>query len=167
MVQVAWFDPFRMLAKVGPLRREVMDLINGLWLGPVAPLGPAPEPIGCDLTQVDQCVRICAKLLASDCEEITVCVQGDEVLISARPSRAALSRHGELARADDIDRSQTRAIRLPQAVDGSRAMIKMGKGSFELVVPKWTSAATETERELQRRSVQFSGRLPNIAAVPR
>lgn len=135
VADLARFNPFRALAGYGPLTHEVMNMVNGMWLGPKPFVQVPMGQIRISVTENDENFRVCARLPILDWEEVTVFVDGDQVSISAEAKKQAQD-----AKRENVDEctpcKHYCTFTLPHAVDDFRSTVKYESGALELVLPK-------------------------------
>ena len=144
MADLARFNPFRGLARLDPLGREMDELFKGFFVTPF-PLGEASTgrlPI--DVTEDEKSYKVRAEIPGFNKEEINVSVDGDQVTISAETRKEKEEKKADqIVMRECYSGKQYRAFTLPKAVDDSRTSAKYANGVLELVLPKKATTATK------------------------
>ena len=144
MADIARFNPFRGLARLDPIGREMEDLFKGFFLAPVPFQQMSGGQIPIDVTEDDKAYKVRAEIPGFSREEIDLSVNGDQVSISAETKKEKEEKKGDqVVLRECYYGKQYRAFTLPQAVDESKTSARYTNGVLELVLPKKAAAATK------------------------
>jgi len=121
------------------------DLFKGFFVRPVGYETDAPaRRMKLDLTERNGEFRVLAELPGVKKENIQISIDGDTVSISAESQAARDVKEGErVLHGERRYGKMSRAFRLGQEVDESRASAKYSDGVLELTLPKKTAAAAK------------------------
>ena len=142
MADITRFNPFRGLARLDPLGREMDDLFKGFFLTPM-PFGQVQGgQIPIDVTEDEKSYKVRAEIPGFNKEEIQVSVNGDQVSISAETKKEKEEKKGDqVVLKECYYGRQYRAFTLPQAVDDAEATATYADGVLNLVLPKKSAPA--------------------------
>ena len=136
MANITRYDPF------GDL---VDDLFRGFVVGPVGFEAEVPvRRMKVDVAEQNGDYRVVAELPGVKKEDIKVNIDGDQVSITAETRVAKEAKDGErVLHSERYVGKVSRAFRLADEIDESRASAKYADGVLELTLPKKTAAAAK------------------------
>jgi HSP20 family protein len=136
MANITRYDPF------GDL---VDDLFRGFFVGPVAVEAAVPvRRMKVDVAEQNGDYKVVAELPGVKKEDIKVNIDGDEVSITAETRASKETKDGErVLHSERYVGKVSRAFRLADEIDESRASAKYSDGVLELTLPKKAAAAAK------------------------
>jgi HSP20 family protein len=136
MANITRYDPF------GDL---VDDFFKGFFVGPVGSWADSPvRGMKVDVAEHNGEYKVLAELPGVKKEDIRVNIDGDEVSIAAETRLEKEAKDGErLLHSERYVGKVSRAFRLGQEIDESRASAKYTDGVLELTLPKKATAAAK------------------------
>ena len=136
MANITRYDPF------GDL---VDDFFRGFFVGPVAVEAAAPvRRMKVDVAEQNGDYKVVAELPGVKKEDIKVNIDGDQVSITAETRVEKEAKDGErVLHSERYVGKVSRAFRLADEIDESRASAKYSDGVFELTLPKKAAPATK------------------------
>jgi len=123
----------------------VDDLFHGFFVGPVAVETAVPvRRMKVDVAEQNGDYKVTAELPGVKKEDIKVNIDGDEVSITAETRAAKEEKDGErVLHSERYVGKISRAFRLADEIDESRASAKYSDGVLELTLPKKAAAAAK------------------------
>jgi HSP20 family protein len=136
MANITRYDPF------GDL---VDDLFRGFLVRPVGFEAALPvRRMKVDVAEQDGDYKVVAELPGVKKEDIKVNIDGDEVSITAQARVSNEAKEGErVLHSERYVGRVSRAFRLAEEIDESRASAKYSDGVLELTLPKKTATAAK------------------------
>ena len=131
------------IARFNPLEEAFESLVRGVpvWMPNTETRAPAQFRI--DVTENDKEYQVLAEMPGVKKEEISITIDGIEVVVSAEVKRAGDVKDGEtVLRAERYYGKIQRELAFSQAIDEATAQAKYNDGVLELTLPKKTVAAT-------------------------
>ena len=131
------------IARFNPLEEAFESLVRGVpvWMPNTETRAPAQFRI--DVTENDKEYQVLAEMPGVKKEEISITIDGIEVVVSAEVKRAGDVKDGEtVLRAERYYGKIQRELAFSQAIDDATAQAKYNDGVLELTLPKKTVAAT-------------------------
>ena len=137
MANITRYDPFGDLLD---------DFFKGFLVRPVAlEAGEPVRRMKIDVTEQNGEYKVLAELPGAKKENIQVSIDGDQVSITAETRSGQDSRDGErVLHSERYFGKVSRAFRLDQEIDESRAGAKFSDGVLELTLPKKAGAAAKS-----------------------
>jgi len=133
MANITRYDPFGDLFD---------DLFKGFLVRPVGYAADEPRRMRVDVTEQNGEFKVLAELPGVKKEDIKVNVEGDTVSIAAETRFDRDVKEGErILRSERRLGKISRAFRLAQEIDESRASAKYNDGVLELTLPKKETAS--------------------------
>jgi len=132
------------ISRNDPFGELFNDLFKGYFVRPVGyEAGEPTRRVKIDVTEQNGEFKVLAELPGVKKEDIHVDVNGDEVSITAETRAERGSKEGErVLHTERYFGKVSRAFRLGQDIDESRANAKYNDGVLELTLPKKASATT-------------------------
>jgi HSP20 family protein len=133
------------ITRYTPFGDLVDDFFNGFLVGPARFEVEAPvRRMKVDVAEQNGEYKVVAELPGVKKEDIKVNIDGDEVSITAETRVEKEAKDGErLLHSERYVGKVSRAFRLAQEVDESRASAKYADGVLELTLPKKAAAAAK------------------------
>jgi len=133
------------ITRYSPLGDLVDDFFNGFLVGPARlELETPVRRMKVDVAEQNGEYKVVAELPGVKKEDIKVNIDGDEVSITAETRVEKEAKDGErLLHSERYVGKVSRAFRLAQEVDESRASAKYSDGVLELTLPKKAAAAAK------------------------
>jgi HSP20 family protein len=133
------------ITRYNPFGDLVDDFFNGFLVGPARLEVEAPvRRMKIDVAEQNGEYKVVAELPGVKKEDIKVNIDGDEVSITAETRVEKEAKDGErLLHSERYVGKVSRAFRLAQEVDESRASAKYSDGVLELTLPKKAAAAAK------------------------
>jgi HSP20 family protein len=137
MASIVRYDPFGELLD---------DFFKGFVVRPVASeLGEPVQRMKIDVTEQNGDYKVLAELPGVKKEDIQINIDGDQVSITAETRSERDTKDGErVLHSERYFGKVSRAFRLGQEIDESRAGAKFNDGVLELTLPKKPSTAAKT-----------------------
>ena len=133
------------ITRYNPFGDLVDDLFRGFVVGPVGFEAEAPvRRMKVDVAEQNGDYKVTAELPGVRKEDIKVNIDGDEVSITAETRVAKEEKDGErVLHSERYVGKVSRAFRLADEIDESRASAKYSDGVLELTLPKKAAAAAK------------------------
>ena len=131
------------ITRFNPLEDAFESLVRGVpvWMPNTETRAPAQFRI--DVTENDKEYQVLAEMPGVKKEEISITIDGIEVVVSAEVKRAGDVKDGEtVLRAERYYGKIQREFAFSQAIDEATAHAKYNDGVLKLTLPKKTVAAT-------------------------
>lgn len=132
------------ITRLSPTSDALDDLFRGFFMRPVR-FEEQPEiQIRMDVSEEANAYKVLAEIPGVKKEDIHVCIDGNQVSISADVKNEKEVKEGErLLRSERYFGSAARSFSLAQDVDESAAQAKYTDGVLELTLPKKAVAASK------------------------
>jgi HSP20 family protein len=137
MAAITRYDPFEDL---------IDDVLKGFFVRPlgIEPELPAQGRMKIEVTEANGAYKVQAELPGVRKEDIGVNIDGDQVSITAETKVERDVKEGErVLHSERYFGKVSRAFRLAQEVDESKAVAKYNDGVLELTLPKKAAAAAK------------------------
>jgi HSP20 family protein len=135
MAGITRYDPF------GDL---VDDLFKGFFVRPVGFEAEEPRRVKIEVTEANGEYKVLAELPGVKKDDIRVNIDGDQVSITAEMRAEREVKEGErVLHSERHFGKVSRAFRLAQEVDETKASARYNDGVLELTLPKKTAAAAK------------------------
>ena len=134
------------ITRFSPLEDAIENMFRGIpvWVPNSETRAPAPTQFRMDVTENDKEYQVRAELPGVKKEDISITINGNEVLVSAEVKHEKDVKEGEtVLRAERYYGKIQRAFALGQDVDQATAQAKYNDGVLELTLPKKTVAAAK------------------------
>jgi HSP20 family protein len=133
------------ITRYDPLGDLVDDFFRGFLVRPVAVEGQVPvRRMKVDVAEQNGDYKVVAELPGVKKEDIKVNIDGDQVSISAETHVAKDAKDGErVLHSERYVGKVSRAFRLADEIDESRASAKYSDGVLELTLPKKAATAAK------------------------
>jgi HSP20 family protein len=133
------------ITRYDPLGDMVDDFFRGFLVRPVAVEGQVPvRRMKVDVAEQNGDYKVVAELPGVKKEDIKVNIDGDQVSISAETRVAKDAKDGErVLHSERYVGKVSRAFRLADEIDESRASAKYSDGVLELTLPKKAATAAK------------------------
>jgi HSP20 family protein len=133
------------ITRYDPLGDMVDDFFRGFLVRPVAVEGQVPvRRMKVDVAEQNGDYKVVAELPGVKKEDIKVNIDGDQVSISAETHVAKDAKDGErVLHSERYVGKVSRAFRLADEIDESRASAKYSDGVLELTLPKKAATAAK------------------------
>jgi HSP20 family protein len=133
------------ITRYDPLGDLVDDFFRGFLVRPVAVEGQVPvRRMKVDVAEQNGDYKVVAELPGVKKEDIKVNIDGDQVSISAETRVAKDAKDGErVLHSERYVGKVSRAFRLADEIDESRASAKYSDGVLELTLPKKAATAAK------------------------
>jgi HSP20 family protein len=137
------------LLRYEPLAGQFDGLINQLFRPAQGWDAGAPKPIRLDVSETEGAYKVAAELPGVKKDEISVEIDGNEVVISAEVKREKeASENGKYVHSERFYGKTARRFALAHEIDQSRSEAKFADGILELSLPK-KIVATATRLAIQ------------------
>ena len=128
-----------------PIDDTFDDLFRGLFMRPVRFDGQQEIRLKMDVSEDDKAYTVHAEMPGVKKEDISVSIDGSQVVISAEvKNEKELKEGGKILRSERYFGRVSRTFALPQDVDEDTAQAKYSNGVLELLLPKRTAAKTRS-----------------------
>ena len=128
-----------------PIDDTFDDLFRGFFMRPVRFDGQQEIQLKIDVSEDDKAYTVHAEMPGVKKEDISVNIDGSQVVISAEVKNEKEVKEGEkVLRSERYFGRVSRTFVLPQDVDENTAQAKYNNGVLELLLPKRTAAKTRS-----------------------
>jgi HSP20 family protein len=134
------------ITRFNPIENAFENLFRGVpvWLPNPETRAPAPIQFRMDVTENDKEYQVLAELPGVKKEEISITINGNEVVVSAEVNHEKdVNNDKTLLRAERYYGKIQRAFSFGHEVDEANAQAKYNDGVLELTLPKKTAAAAK------------------------